>query len=138
MNINETIFELFDHIDENSLESDAKLSKELDYVNNIWDNLPEEKIEDTDRTLLAMSMMDLSLKVKNYDLAKKWTDIYLYKEKNQEISDLYNGQLAFYQQKYDVAYHLLKNAFDLTNGRIFSERKDLLDIIVNPDRYIKS
>lgn len=138
MSINETIFELYDHIDEYSLENDEKLSKELDYVNNSWDKLPEEKIEDTDRTLLAMSMMDLSLKVKNYNLAKKWTDIYLYKENNQEISDLYNGQLAFYQQKYDIAYKLFKSAFDLSNGRIFSERKEFLDLIKNPDKYIKS
>lgn len=95
MDVNEKIFELFDLIDQSSLEDDDTLSKELSNVDAEWDKIPAAKMEDSDRTLLAMAMMDFSIKVKKFDLAKKWTDVYLYKESHQETIELYTGQLDF-------------------------------------------
>jgi hypothetical protein len=138
MDVNKKIFELFDLIDESSLEDDNVLSEELTNVDAEWDNLPAAKMEDSDRTLLAMAMMDSSIKVKKFDLAKKWTDIYLYKESHQEMIELYLGQLDFYQEKYKNAYERFKTASDLSNGRVFNERPEFLDLLKNPDKYIKS
>jgi hypothetical protein len=138
MDVNKKIFELFDLIDESSLEDDNVLSEELTNVDAEWDNLPAAKMEDSDRTLLAMAMMDSSIKVKKFDLAKKWTDIYLYKESHQEMIELYLGQLDFYQENYKNAYERFKTASDLSNGRVLNERPEFLDLLKNPDKYIKS
>jgi hypothetical protein len=138
MDVNKKIFELFDLIDESSLEDENVLSEELTNVDAEWDNLPAAKMEDSDRTLLAMAMMDSSIKVKKFDLAKKWTDIYLYKESHQEMIELYLGQLDFYQENYKNAYERFKTASDLSNGRVLNERPEFLDLLKNPDKYIKS
>lgn len=124
MDVNEKIFELFDLIDQSSDEDQDVLSGELTNVDAEWDNLPAAKMEDSDRTLLAMAMMDSSIKVKKFDLAKKWTDIYLYKESHQEMIELYLGQLDFYQENYKNAYERFKTACDLSNGRVFNERPE--------------
>jgi hypothetical protein len=138
MDINEKIFELFDLIDQSSLDDDNILITELTSVDAEWDRLPAAKMEDLDRTLLAMAMMDSSIKVKRFDLAKKWTEIYLYKESHQEMIELYLGQLDFYQGNYKSAYERFKNAADLSNGRVFDERPEFSDLLINPDKYIKN
>ncbi|WP_262890416.1 hypothetical protein [Pedobacter mendelii] len=42
MDVNEKIFELFDHIDQYALENDTVLLKELTHLDNEWDKLPED------------------------------------------------------------------------------------------------
>ncbi|MCF6348439.1 MAG: hypothetical protein L3J20_09095 [Flavobacteriaceae bacterium] len=137
MNVNEKIFELFDYIDENSLEEGESLLKHLTYVNSEWDVLPEIKMEDVDRTLLAILMIDLFMKVKDFDNMKKWIEVYLYDEQYQEQISFYNGKLEFEMGNYDKAYALFDEAFKLTNGRMLEGKGVYLDFYKNPEKYIK-
>jgi len=137
MNINEKIFELFDYIDENSLEEGENLLKHLIYVNREWDALSEIKMNDVDRTLLAILMIDLFMKVKDFDNMKKWIEVYLYDEQYQEQISFYNGKLEFEMGNYDKAYALFDEAFKLTNGRMLEGKGVYLDFYKNPEKYIK-
>ena len=93
MDINENIFELFDYIDEYSELEGSDLAKHLDYVNTKWDALPDSKLEDPDRTLLALLVIDLFIKLKDFENAEKWIKVYLHDEVYPEQISFYNGML---------------------------------------------
>jgi hypothetical protein len=57
MDVKERMFEPFDYIDEHSLGSDAVLLKELNYVNDDWESLPNSKIDVRYKNANALSYM---------------------------------------------------------------------------------
>jgi len=136
MNINEHIFELFDYIDENSDSENNALIGHLEYVDKAWNALPEPKLDDPDRTLLALPMMDLSLKVKKFEIAKKWIEIYLYEETDQGAIALYYGKLEFEKGNYNEAHDLFSKAFKLSNGRMMEGEGEYLELYLNPEKYM--
>lgn len=135
MSTNESIFELYDYIDENSLEEGSALKEHLVYVDKEWEKLPDDKLKDGDRTLLALPMIDLTLKSKEFALAKKWIDIYLYDENDRDHIALYEGKLEFEKGNFKQAYSLFEEAFKLSSGRMMEGKGVYQDFYLHPEKY---
>lgn len=138
MNINEKIFELFDYIDEYSLEDDEVLKKHLDYVDLEWGKLPDSKLDDTDRTLLADTMIDCYLRVKKFVEARNWIDIYLYGESFPEEVAFHNGRLEFEKGNFKEAYDLFDKAYKLSKGRMMQGKGKYQEFYLDPEKHIQS
>ncbi len=136
MVIKEKIYELFDYIDNHALEEGNRLKKHLDYVDSEWNKLYSKKNDDSDRTLLALPMIDLTLKIKKFEMAKKWIDIYLDHESSEDEISLYNGKLEFEKLNYQKAHSLFKKSFELSNGRMMEGEGIYLDFYLNPEKYM--
>ncbi|MBS9775037.1 MAG: tetratricopeptide repeat protein [Tenacibaculum sp.] len=135
--INRKIFELVDCVGAIEKEDKIKQKKEIEYVNKVWDSLPSEKMQDTDRTLLALVMIDICLEINDFDTTEKWIEIYLHKQTYKPTINYHWGVLAFHKGDYQKAYDLFKEAQELSNNRELDEDPKYLDFYQNPEKYIK-
>ncbi|WP_055446371.1 tetratricopeptide repeat protein [Lacinutrix mariniflava] len=136
MNINEKIFELYDYIDEHSLDDNKELEKHLNFVNIEWDKLPDSKLDDSDRTLLADTMIECLFKTKNYQLAENWVNIYLDNKSFPEEVAFHYGRLEFEKENFEKALKLFKEAYKASKGRIIEGKGKYKDFFLHPEKYI--
>jgi tetratricopeptide (TPR) repeat protein len=136
MDINAKIFELVDYLDKNLLNEDHYLLKKaIEYINTEWDKMPNEKMDDSDNTLLALVAIDICFKIKDFESAKKWIDIYLYEEEYRPTICFHLGELDFHKGNFKEAYELFKEAQILSKNRELQGREKYLDLVKNPNKY---
>jgi len=138
MDINAKIFELVDYLDNKMNEDNNSLKQRIEYVNTKWDNMSDEKLEDSDRTLLALVAIDICLKISEFENAKKWIDIYLHKEEYRPTICFHLGELEFHKGNFKEAYELFKEAQEISRNRELQGREEYLDLVKNPSKYFSN
>jgi tetratricopeptide (TPR) repeat protein len=138
MDINAKIFELVDYLDKHLIIEDQRvLEKAIKYANAEWDKMPDEKMEDSDNTLLALVAIKICFKIKDFKNAKKWIDIYLYEEEYRPTICFHLGELEFHKGNFKEAYKLFKEAQEISKGRELKGYAEYLDLVKNPNKYFE-
>lgn len=137
MDINSKIFELYDYLNEHTEGGKASVHA-ITFVDQEWEKMPEKKMQDDDRTLLALEMIGGALDNNDRTLAEKWADIYLLNEDYKPTICFQKGRIAFHFKEYQTAFNYFKEAQDLSNNRELKGQDKFLDLLKNPNKYFSN
>lgn len=119
---------------------DEKKLETIKEINFQWDELPENKMNCNEKSILAIFLIDPFLKFKLFNEAEKWINILL-SDRNDDKTQygIYNGMLRFEKGDYNDAYKYFDMSYKDSGERSLKERDPkYLDFYKNPEKYLKN
>lgn len=106
-------------------------------IDQLWDELPEGKLECNEKWMLALFVTNAALGLSMLDLADKWTDILLMDRLDNPIEvGMYKGEMAFARQNYVEAFIHFKVAYDVGGQHAFKGSDPAyFDLYTHPEKY---